>query len=72
MLICLECNQETKICPDDPNLICHPIDGIYYCCAELIIPSKLPHPNISFVPELQHQQEVPDNKDGNFLILTSS
>uniref|UniRef100_A0A1I7SSJ2 ShTK domain protein n=1 Tax=Bursaphelenchus xylophilus TaxID=6326 RepID=A0A1I7SSJ2_BURXY len=28
-----ECNQNSKLCEDDPELSCVAIEGTYYCCA---------------------------------------
>ena len=59
-----QCNQTTRVCVEDTNLICHLIEGVYFCCgkaAETLIP--LITTNVSFVPELLHQQSVPDPTD---------
>jgi hypothetical protein len=51
----IKCNQNTKICEHDSNLVCHPIKGTYYCCGGPITANSSPW-NITFIPEIQHQE----------------
>ncbi|CAD5211096.1 unnamed protein product [Bursaphelenchus okinawaensis] len=39
-----QCNQDTKVCEDDPELICKSIEGTYYCCADTSTTKKADSP----------------------------
>jgi hypothetical protein len=62
----LECNQQTRICEDDSTLSCHPINGVYFCCAGPHV-AKIP-PAMNFVPEFQQHQQMPGD-GGNFCAI---